>query len=325
MLWLNGGPGCSSIASGLLFEHGPCAVKPGGNDTVHNPHSWNEHVNIIYLDEPIGTGYSYASDGSTVDTLADLAADVYAFMSLFLKRYPQYALAPFHVAAESWGGHYGPHVVSYIYQQNQAFVYYPRKGMVYINLASLIIANGLTEPYSQFESIPDYKCGGAPYPYLDPSSWTCRTMKANKPVCLGLISACYRSKTKAACTAATAHCWPALMSGSKDNNTTLRLLAADLSNSTTDETVNQYDIRMPCEAGSQLCYAELDDAAKWMNKLSVRQVLGADTHREFLTCNSTVNSGFYLQGQAMINSAELLPKLLGHGIRLLVYAGDVGG
>jgi len=64
MLWLNGGPGCSSIASGLLFEHGPCFVAEGGNGTVHNPHAWNEFVNIIYLDEPIGTGYSYASDGS---------------------------------------------------------------------------------------------------------------------------------------------------------------------------------------------------------------------------------------------------------------------
>lgn len=212
MLWLNGGPGCSSIGSGLLFENGPCHMSESGNETVHNPYSWNEHLNIIYLDEPIGTGFSYASDGSKVDTLADLAVDVYAFLTMFLKKYPEYAGAPLHVAAESWGGHYGPHIASYIYEMNKEVKYYPRRpGMVYMNLASLILANGLTEPYTQFESIPEYYCGGAPYPYYDPKSWTCRTMGAKARICLPLISACYKTKAKAACVLATNRCWSTLL------------------------------------------------------------------------------------------------------------------
>jgi len=147
------------------------------------------------------------------NTLADLTVDVYAFLVIFLKKHPQYASAPFHLAAESWGGHYGPHIASYIHEKNQEFIYYPGKDAFYINLSSLIIANGLTEPYSQFDAIPDHKCGGAPYPFLKPNGVECRALRMNRPICLRLISACYGSKTKAACAAATAHCWPTMMVG----------------------------------------------------------------------------------------------------------------
>ena len=212
MLWLNGGPGCSSIGSGLLFENGPCSIAEGGNSTVFNKHSWNEVTNIIYLEEPIGTGFSYSDDGSEVTTLSDLAVDVYAFIQVFLKKFPQFTSRPFHIAAESWGGHYGPTISSYIWHQNKALAATPDPDLVKINLVSLILANGLTEPKSQFESIPDFACdGGAPYPFLDPKGPSCRTLKAVRPLCLPMIQACYDINSKAACTPATLSCWLSMM------------------------------------------------------------------------------------------------------------------
>jgi carboxypeptidase C (cathepsin A) len=60
VVWLNGGPGCSSLI-GLFQEHGPCHVGPD-NTTYLNPYSWNNYSNIVYIDQPIGTGFSYGDD-----------------------------------------------------------------------------------------------------------------------------------------------------------------------------------------------------------------------------------------------------------------------
>ncbi|KAH0541833.1 hypothetical protein FGG08_003716 [Glutinoglossum americanum] len=57
-IWINGGPGTSSLM-GLLQENGPCFVNPDSNSTTLNPHSWNNEVNMLYIDQPVQAGYSY--------------------------------------------------------------------------------------------------------------------------------------------------------------------------------------------------------------------------------------------------------------------------
>ena len=208
MLWLNGGPGGSSIAAGLLLENGPCHISPDGNGTVRNDHAWNEKVNIIYLEQPVGTGYSYASDDSEVTNLVDLAADVYAFLQVFMHQYPEYSAAPFHIAAESWGGHYAPNIASVIFNKNKEIEYAPFPGQVKINLESVMIANGLTEPASQFLTIPMYFCGGlAPYPAYGSNTARCMSLRVNSPICYNAIKSCYDTQSTVACNAATVHCW----------------------------------------------------------------------------------------------------------------------
>lgn len=208
MLWLNGGPGASSVAAGLLLEHGPCSISLDGNGTVRNDYAWNEKVNIIYLDQPVGTGYSYSSDDSTVTKLADLAADVYAFLQVFMHHFPEYAALPFHIAAESWGGHYGPNIAHVIFEKNKKMVYAPFPEQMKINIASVMLANGLTEPASQFQMIPIYMCSTrAPYPPHEPDSATCASLRLNSPVCVQAIKACYKTQDRLICDAATTHCW----------------------------------------------------------------------------------------------------------------------
>jgi carboxypeptidase D len=57
-LWLQGGPGAPSTP-GAVGENGPCLVTPDSRDTVLNPWSWNNEVNMLYIDQPVQTGFSY--------------------------------------------------------------------------------------------------------------------------------------------------------------------------------------------------------------------------------------------------------------------------
>lgn len=206
-LWLNGGPGCSSI-TGLLFELGPCSIADEGKNTTFNPYSWTTHSNVIFLDQPVNVGYSYSDDGSKVDTSPVAAEDVYAFLELFLERYPKYADAPFHIAAESYGGRYAPTIASVIHKKNKelALATRPTPRVKKINLASIILANGLTDPYEQFASVPTWACEG-PYPvYDDPEGAQCQALRAKVPTCQRLIQSCYNFDSKWTCVPAGAYC-----------------------------------------------------------------------------------------------------------------------
>jgi cathepsin A (carboxypeptidase C) len=86
--------------------------------------------------------YSFADNGNTVSTSPVAGEDVYAFLQIFLDRFPKYAHTPFHIAAESYGGMYGPIIASVIFRENEARSVAPIAGVENINLASLVPANG---------------------------------------------------------------------------------------------------------------------------------------------------------------------------------------
>ncbi|KAI8853149.1 Alpha/Beta hydrolase protein [Chytridium lagenaria] len=94
VLWLNGGPGCSSL-TGLFMELGPCRV---GEVFM------NTKANTIFLDQPTDVGFSYSDNGEGVATTTDAAADVYSFLQLFLAAYQSTVKNEFHVTGESYAG-----------------------------------------------------------------------------------------------------------------------------------------------------------------------------------------------------------------------------
>ncbi|CAI7740110.1 unnamed protein product [Closterium sp. NIES-54] len=110
VLWLNGGPGCSSIGYGLLQELGPWRVAgPAGRQLQFNPYSWNKLANVLFLDSPAGAGFSYslaASDLATGDN--QTAQDTVQFLRAFLRRHPRYNGRKLLLAGESYAGHYIP-------------------------------------------------------------------------------------------------------------------------------------------------------------------------------------------------------------------------
>jgi cathepsin A (carboxypeptidase C) len=204
-----GGPGCSST-TGLLFELGPCQIA---NETsvTYNKHSWNSHSNILFLDQPVNVGYSYSDDGSKVDRSAAAGEDVYAFFQLFFDRFPEYSKAPFHMAAESYGGTYAPNAAAIFHRKNKQLALAPVPGLININLASVILANGLTDPYEQMASIPDWACNGPYAVYDDPDGPQCLALRSKVPTCQRLIQGCYKFDSRFVCVPAELHCWSQLI------------------------------------------------------------------------------------------------------------------
>ena len=79
-------------------------------------------------------------------------------------------------------------------------------GVRKINLASVMLGNGLTDPYIQDATIPDFACDG-PYPiYDDPNGPECRAMRDKVGTCQRLIQSCYNYNSRFTCVPAALYC-----------------------------------------------------------------------------------------------------------------------
>ncbi|XP_073123378.1 serine carboxypeptidase 1-like [Henckelia pumila] len=118
VLWLNGGPGCSSLAGGAMIELGPFRVNPDGKTLWRNKYAWNKLANILFLESPAGVGFSYSN--STVEYGDKFtAADSYTFLMNWFERFPEYKTRDFYVIGESYAGHYVPQLAAFILKNNK--------------------------------------------------------------------------------------------------------------------------------------------------------------------------------------------------------------
>ncbi|XP_051149001.1 serine carboxypeptidase II-2 [Andrographis paniculata] len=140
VLWLNGGPGCSSIAYGLAEEIGPFHVEKDGKTLYLNPYSWNKVANVLFVDSPVGVGFSYSNTSSDLLNNGDkrTAAANLEFLLRWFERFPQYKGRDFYITGESYAGHYVP-------QLSQAIVRHNRKNEELINLKGFMVGNALTD------------------------------------------------------------------------------------------------------------------------------------------------------------------------------------
>ncbi|XP_073132141.1 serine carboxypeptidase-like 45 isoform X1 [Henckelia pumila] len=145
VLWLNGGPGCSSVGAGAFSEHGP--FKPSGNILVKNDYSWNKEANMIYLESPAGVGFSYSANKSYYESVDDemTAKDNLVFLENWFDKFPEYKHRDFYISGESYGGHYVPQLAELIVQSKAK-----------INLKGIAIGNPLLEFNTDFNSRAEY-------------------------------------------------------------------------------------------------------------------------------------------------------------------------
>ncbi|CAN1262251.1 Serine carboxypeptidase 1 [Linum perenne] len=121
VLWLNGGPGCSSF-DGFVYEHGPFNFEQGkvkgSLPKLHlNPFSWSKVSNMIYLDSPCGVGLSYSPNASNYETDDhQTALDSHEFLLKWFQVYPEFQQNPFYISGESYAGIYVPTLSAQVVQ-----------------------------------------------------------------------------------------------------------------------------------------------------------------------------------------------------------------
>lgn len=290
VIWLTGGPGCSSQLA-LLTENGPCSVNEDGMTTKNNPYAWNSNANVIWVDQPAGVGFSYGAKVDHNETA--VGEDMYHFVQAFLAAHPEYSKQELFVFGESYGGHYAPAVANRIYRGNK------NKEGPYVNLAGVGVGNGLTDPVIQYQYYPQMANNNT-YGVKAVSEETYAKMVKHLPTCKLLGEACQLSVD--ACEGAYTFC--NLFETTPYYNTGL----------------NPYDIRAPCGDNS-LCY-NFTSVETFLNLPSTRAALHvSDEVEKWESCNNAINVMF--MNDWMRNYQTDLIPMLENGIRVLIYAGDV--
>ena len=140
LFWTNGGPGCSGLM-GLFEEFGP--YRPTKNGKLnYNSWTWTKFANIVFIEQPIGVGFSWSTDKTDYISNDDKSAkDNLAFLLQFFHKYPEFKSNNLYLTSESYGGHYIPlwanEIVNYNKMNNNT-----------IKLKGLMIGN----PYIDFVS-----------------------------------------------------------------------------------------------------------------------------------------------------------------------------
>ncbi|CAI8616360.1 unnamed protein product [Vicia faba] len=286
VIWLAGGPGCSSELA-IFYENGPFQIA-NNLSIVWNDYGWDKASNILFVDQPIGTGFSYTSDDSDIphDESA-VSNDLCDFLQQFFSDHPEFVQNDFYITGESYAGHYVPALASRIHQRNKG-----NKGII-INLKGFAIGNGMTNPIIQYSAYTQYAFDMKLITKQDQDN-------INKllPPCVDATKIC-ESGDRESCVLAFDHC--------EDIVNSILLIVGD---------INFFDIRKMCKG--PLCY-DFSDVETLLNEKIVRDALGVG-ELKFDICSKVVYQAMH---QDWMRNLEVdIPALLEDGIKVLIYAGE---
>ncbi|KAI3988031.1 hypothetical protein MKX01_011820 [Papaver californicum] len=307
LLWLNGGPGCSSIGYGAAIELGPLRVNQNGDGLDFNSFSWNKEANLLFVESPVGVGFSYTNTSSDLTQLNDefVAEDAYIFVVNWLKRFPQYKSHNFFLSGESYAGHYVPQLAELIYTRNLDSQNYPL-----VNLKGFIVGNPETDDFYDSRGLLEYAWSHAvvsnqvydqasnacDFKHLD---WTVDCQKAMnlvfqeyKKIDIYNIYAptCLKNKTSA------------LIEGLVGK-------------------VHQNGLsRMRILGGYDPCFSTYTE--QYFNMADVQSALHAKTTGKWKVCNDSI---LYTYNFTVFSILPIYTKLIKAGFKIWIYSGDTDG
>ena len=157
-IWLNGGPGSSSLLA-LFTEMGPFTIKKS-NLNLNEGFSWSQYSNILLIDQPVGTGYSFTnhSDGIPKNQ-AEISTQLYDFLQKFFTEYSDLSKKPIFIFGENYSGKYIPEITEKIQAENIKIENGESLFLKKINLKKIAIGNGLFDTKYQRTSRKDLAKG----------------------------------------------------------------------------------------------------------------------------------------------------------------------
>ncbi|KAK6543623.1 hypothetical protein TWF694_000365 [Orbilia ellipsospora] len=295
VIWFSGGPGGASIEE--AFDIGPAVVARKNPQTLEfttssKALSWNNFANLLFIDQPYNVGFSFSK--TPVKDSKKAAHDIHASLTAFFKKFPQYSKQPVHLTGSSFAGHWIPAFASEILTHNDKT----------INLKSVSIGNGFTDPLTQWGSNPAMACGKGGYPSLAAS--VCKGITDKWPTCEAKTKACYADVTNAAvCKDAYYFCFDNLVEPVSAGGT------------------NAYDIRKTddFDAEGDPKYIGFINAMDYLGQPENAKAIGAHKKEDFVDLDLDTLDAFRASGDVTAPYHQLIPDIVKQ-IPVLVYAGD---
>lgn len=287
---------------GLFQENGPCHFVNGASTPSLNANSFNQFANMLYVDQPIGTGFSYGDDEVTSTVTA--APYVWTLIQAFYTQFPQYENRNFGIFTESYGGHYGPEFADYFESQNAQISSGPVKGEQ-IKLIALGINNGWFDATLQEKAYVDFSYSNSYKPLITAAQHT-SYLNAYSSNCAPALAKCKASASNADCTASDNACSNAIegpLSASKANG----------GDAAYDFDV--YDIRAPSNDPNPP-----ETYATYLTNAAVVKAIGAKS--TYTECPSGPYQKFASTGDNSRSFLGELSDVVKSGVQTVVWAGD---
>ncbi|KAL1814552.1 hypothetical protein ACET3Z_017126 [Daucus carota] len=298
VLWLNGGPGCSSLGVGAFSENGP--FRPNGDILVKNDYSWNSEANVLYLETPAGVGFSYSTDSSTTTMNDEITArDNLVFLKRWFLKFPQYRQRELFITGESYAGHYIPQLAHLMIQSN--------KKQKIFNLKGIALGNPVLEYATDFNSRAEFFWS---HGLISDSTYNIFTSVCNYS---RYVSEYYRDSVSSLCSR---------VMGEVTKETSRFVDKYDV---TLDVCISsvfaQSKVISPQQVSRRIDVCLEDETVNYLNRKDVQKALHARLVgvRKWDVCSSILD---YEVLNIEIPTISLVGSLVEEGIPVLVYSGD---
>ncbi|KAG8045378.1 hypothetical protein GUJ93_ZPchr0008g12432 [Zizania palustris] len=314
LLWLNGGPGCSSIGYGAASELGPLRVSMYGTGLEFNKFAWNKEANLLFLESPVGVGFSYTNTSTDLSKLNDglVAEDAYNFLVNWFERFPQYKNHEFYISGESYAGHYVPQLADLVYERNK-----DGNANRYIKLKGFIVGNPLTDDQYDSKGLAEYAWSHAVV--------SDETYERIKKVCNFKVSNWTDDCDEAMSTVFSQyHEIDIYNIYAPKCNLAQSSTAAVVDNALESSDQEQFRKRIRMFSGYDACYSSY--AEKYFNQPDVQKAFHANVNEmhpgKWKVCSDSILRSYNF---SVLSVLPIYSKLIEAGLRIWLYSGDADG